>query len=78
MVLQAGRPYYVPGGGALELDAAFLCDRRLLNGNHLSLHLRQLGGGLLVAAYEERRRPEDDDSGRCGDAVLCALTILRP
>jgi len=46
MVLQAGRPYYVPGGGALELDAAFLCDRRLLNGNHLSLHLRQLGRGL--------------------------------
>ena len=62
--------------GALELDAAFLCDRRLLNGNHLSLHLRQLGRGLLVAAYEERRRPEDDDSGRCGDAVLSALTIL--
>jgi hypothetical protein len=44
MVLQADRPW------ALELDAAFLCDRRLLNGNHLSLHLGQLGRGLLVAA----------------------------
>jgi len=64
--------------GSLELDAAFLCDRGLLNGNHLPLHLGQFGRGLLVAADQERRRPEDDDGGRGGDAVLCALTILRP
>jgi hypothetical protein len=25
--------------GALELDTAFLCDRRLLNRNHLSFHV---------------------------------------
>ena len=29
------------------------------------------------SAYEVRRRPEDDDSGRCGDAVLSALTTVR-
>ena len=33
----------------LELDIAFLGDGRLLDGIHLSLHLRQLGSRLLVA-----------------------------
>ena len=70
--------------------SALLCARRWGPGTGCRISLRstpaqrqpfvpslgQLGRDLLVAAYEERRRPEDDDSGRCGDAVLSALTIL--
>jgi len=60
----------------LKLNVALLCDRRLLDGNHLPLHLGQLGCGLLVAANEERRRPEDDDRGGGCHAVFGALTVL--
>ncbi|WP_456673215.1 hypothetical protein [Bradyrhizobium sp. RDM12] len=66
----------VATGPALELDVALLGDRGLLNGDHLPLHLSELGGGLLVATDKEGCRPEDDDR-RCGrHAILCALTIL--
>jgi hypothetical protein len=61
----------------LKLNVAFLRDRRLLNRDHLTLHLRQFGSRLLVATDKEGCRPEDDDRGRRGDAVFGALTILR-
>jgi len=48
----------------LKLDVAVLRDGSLLHGDHLALHLRQLGGRLLIAADEERCRPKDDDRSR--------------
>jgi hypothetical protein len=53
----------LPSGTALELNIALLYDGSLLDGDHLSLHLRQLGGCLVVADNEEDRRPKDDDRG---------------
>src|SRR5689334_21207263 len=35
-------------GLPLELDVALLCNRGLLDGNHLALHVGELGGGLFV------------------------------
>jgi len=61
----------------LELNVAFLRDRRLLNRHHLTLHLRQFGSRLLVATHKEGRWPEGDDRGGRDDAVFGALTILR-
>ena len=44
-------------GLPLKLDVAFLCDRRLLDGDHLPLHLGELSCGLLIAADKECRGP---------------------
>jgi hypothetical protein len=63
---------------ALELNVTLLGDRRLFDGNHLPLHLCELGRRLLIAADKECRRPEDDDRGRGSNAVIGALLILRP
>jgi hypothetical protein len=60
----------------LEFDVALFGDRRLLDGNHLALHLGELGRGLLVTTDEKGGRPEDNDRGRGGDAVFGPLTIL--
>jgi hypothetical protein len=40
----------------LKLDIALLGDRRLLDGDHLPLHVGKFGGCLLIASYEERGR----------------------
>ena len=61
---------------ALELNVAFLGNRRLLDGDHLALHLPELRGCLLVATDKEGRWPEDHD-GRGGRvAILSPLTVL--
>jgi hypothetical protein len=61
----------------LEFDPAVLLDRRLLNGDHMPLHLGKFSGRLFVPANEERRRPEDDHrSGGCHHRVLGSLAVL--
>ncbi len=61
---------------ALKLDVTLLGNRGLLDGNHLALHVGQLGCCLFVTTDKKRRRPEDDDRRRGGDAVLCPLAVL--
>ena len=61
---------------SLKLNVALLGDRGLLNGNHLPLHLGQLGRRLLVSSDEKSSGPEDDDGCRSGDAIFGALTVL--
>jgi hypothetical protein len=54
----------------LELYVAFLGDRGLLDGHHLSLHLPELGCRLLVTADEKRRWPENYHRRRGSPAIL--------
>jgi hypothetical protein len=60
----------------LKLDPAVLRIRRLLDGDHLALHLRKLGRRPLVTADEERCRPEYDDRRGRRPAVFGALAVL--
>ncbi|WFU37369.1 hypothetical protein QA640_23040 [Bradyrhizobium sp. CB82] len=61
---------------ALELDAALLGNRGLLDRDQLPFHLPKLCRGLLVATHKESCRPEDHDGGGRSDNILCALAIL--
>jgi hypothetical protein len=44
----------------LKLNSTVLLDRRLLNRDHLPLHLGKFSGGLFVTADQEGCWPEDD------------------
>jgi hypothetical protein len=54
----------------LKLNAALLLDRRLLDRDHLPLHLRQLGCRLIVANDKERGRFAWCNLSACASVIL--------
>jgi hypothetical protein len=60
------------------LDVAFLVDACLLNGNHLSFHLPQVGRDLLVTLDQKCSWPEHHNADAGRHRVGRGLTILHP
>jgi hypothetical protein len=61
----------------LELDAAVLADRGLLDRVHFPFQARQFSRVLFITPDEESRGPEYHDGNAGGDLIVCALLILR-
>src|SRR5215510_11370234 len=73
LALDSGGPRLL----AMEFDVALFGDRRLLNSDHLPLHLSELCSRLLVATDKECCWPEDHDGGSRRHRVFGALAVLR-